>query len=207
MKLLNCQCCGSNELKRQKNGSYKCAFCGSVFILDENEELENEDAVDAKIVALYIKAEEYRQKQVYSEEIETLSKALKYDDSNALTWSKLGRAYRVCNFNGKALDCYRKAIMLDPEYGQGYTNIGSAYIVTKDYHKAVEFFEKGLPLIDCNDIDYPVVLANYGIALALNGCKIKGLQLIVKAKTMGYKDTAAALRMAGLGFFSIFFRH
>lgn len=204
MKKIECESCGSTELKLQNDGSYKCDFCGSRYWLDENDIIQDTDIVDADIITLYFEAEKYRQENKYNLEIQVLTKAIECDRNKALTWVKLGRAYRMCDLIDKAIDCYYKAIDLDPLYAQSYTNIGTAYILKKDYAKSVEYFEKGMPLLNCTDGDYPVILANYAIAIALTGNKIKGARLLNKAERQGYQDGDKARCIAGLSYLSKF---
>lgn len=200
---LTCECCGSNELERQKDGFYKCCFCGSKYSIDKNDIIENKKITETEILNLYFKAEDFRLKEKYNSEIEILIEALTLNENNALTWSKLGRAYRVQGFVDKAIDCYYKAMTIDPDYAQSYTNIGTAYIIKKNYAEAVKFFKKGLALLDTNNIDYATILANYGIAVALNGNKIKGAFLIKKAEILGYTYGDNARRMIGLGILNL----
>lgn len=202
MKRICCTSCGASDLNKRVDNLFVCSFCGSVYQLDENENVQSKEIVEAKILSLFLKAEKYRLEEKYSYEIQTLTEILSLRDNMATTWVKLGRAYRMCNFVDKAIDCYYKAIAIDPYYAQSYTNLGTIFIIKKKYAQAVDLFEQGIPLLSKNDVDYPVVLANYGIATAKNGDKKKGAELLNEAESRGYPNGKEARKMAGLSIFS-----
>lgn len=199
MKLIKCECCGSNQLQKHGANAMICSFCGSIYRMDENERVTSKELADAKIISLYLDAEKFRQANKYGDEIQILTQALELDEERAVSWVKLGRAYRVCNFHDKALECYERARTIDPQNAQAYTNIGAVYLVQQKYKEAAEYYEKGMALISESDVDYPVVLANYAIVVAKNGDKRKAAKLIKQAEKRGYPNGPAARKMAGLG--------
>lgn len=205
MKLVKCECCGSNQLQKHGGNAMVCSFCGSIYQMDENEKITSQELADAKIISLYLDAEKCRQAKRYGDEIQVLIKALELDEERAVSWVKLGRAYRVCNFHDKALECYRRAEIIEPQNAQTYTNMGAVYLVQQRYQEAAEYYEKGLSLISELDVDYPVVLANYAIVVAKNGNKKKAAKLMNEAERKGYANSAAARKMAGLGVLSKIF--
>ena len=205
MKLIMCECCGSNQLQSHGGNSLICNFCGSIYRIDENERILSKEMTDARIMALFVEAEKHRQAKEYGEEIQVLAKALELDENNANVLVKLGRAYRVLNFPGKALEYYERAQSIDPDFPQVYSNTGAVYLVQKDYERAAECYEKALSLISAADVDYPTVLANYAIVLARTGEKRKAAKFMNKAEKLGYQNGAAARKMAGLGTFSRLF--
>lgn len=204
MKLIQCECCGGNQFQKNTSNSMICRFCGSIYRLDENEIIMSKEITDAKVMSLFLDAEKCRKTNNHIDEIQYLIKALELDENRAIVWVKLGRAYRESNLLDKAIDCYEKAIEIDPNYPQSYTNLGAVYLVKKEYEKAIRFYEKGLPLFEKNDIDYPTVLANYGLAIAMTGDKKKAAELINRAEKMGYAYASNARKAAGLSFFSKF---
>lgn len=205
MKLIKCECCGGNQFQKKAGNSMICSFCGSVYRLDENENIMSKEITDAKVMSLFLDAEKCRKARNHIDEIQYLIKALELDENRAITWVKMGRAYRESNLLDKAIECYEKAIEIDPNYPQSYTNIGAVYLVKKEYENAKEFYEKGLPLFESSDIDYPIVLANYGLVVAMTGDKKKAAELINKAEKLGYAYASNARKAAGLSFLSKFF--
>jgi tetratricopeptide (TPR) repeat protein len=199
---MKCECCGGNDLKKQGSNSMICSFCGSVYLLDANENIMSKEVTDAKIISLFLEAEKYRKAEKYGDEIQVLVKAIEMDENKPLSWVKLGRAYRMTNFFDKAIECYNKAISIDPAYPQSYANIGAVYLVKKDYAKAIEFYEKGISLFSTDDNEFPTVLANYGLAVAMSGDKKKAAKLINDAERKGYPNATAARKAAGLSRFS-----
>lgn len=205
MKLLSCECCGGNSLQKHGENAMICSFCGSVYLLDDNEKIVSSEVTDAKILALLIEAKKYYREQKYADEIQTLVKAIELNENKVMLWVKLGRAYRNCNLDEKALECYEKAKQIDASYGQIYANTGAVYLLRKDYIKAMEYYEKALSLMSETEVDYPVVLANYGIAAGGNGDRKKAASLINEAERKGYPNSARAREMAGLSIFSKWF--
>lgn len=205
MKLIKCECCGGNQLKKNSGNSMICSFCGSIYILDENETIMSKEITDAKVMSLFLDAEKCRKTKNHIDEIQYLIKAIELDENQAIAWVKLGRAYRESNLLDKAIDCYEKAIEVDSQYPQSYTNIGAVYFIKKEYESAIEFYEKGLPLFDRRDKDYSVALANYGMAVAKMGDKKKAAECINQAERMGYAYASKARKAAGLSLFSKFF--
>ncbi len=204
MKLIKCECCGGDEMERQGN-SLVCRFCGSTYTLDENEKVVSQSVTDAKVFALYLQAEKFRQAGNILDEIQVLTQAIELDERKATTWVKLGRAFREGNSFDKAIECYNKAIELDPDYAVIYSNIGAIYLIKGNYAKAFAFYEKSLSLFSKDDADYPTTLANYAVVLAKLGDKKKAAQLINEAEKRGYDNAAGARRVSGLSIFSKFF--
>ena len=203
MKLIKCECCGGNQFQKKTGNSMVCAFCGSVYRMDENENIMSKELTDAKILALYVKAEEFRQNNDPIESLQKLTEALGVDEGRPLSWVKLGRAYRECgamndSYMDKAVGCYEKAIELDPYFPTAYTNIATVYLIRKQYADAIRYFEKGLPLFDEKDVEYPTVLANYGVALGLGGDKNEAGRILDKAERLGYEKMDQAREIVGL---------
>ena len=205
MKLIKCECCGGNSLRKYDGNGLMCDFCGSKFRLDENEDIISKEVVDAKLMSLFIDAEKCREAEKYTDALQIYIKALELDEHNAAVWVKLGRAYRECGLHDKALECYNKAISLEPNFPTAYSNIGAILLFRKDYQGALEYYEKGMGLISENDTDYPTVLANYAMALAFTGDKKQAAALLNKAEKKGYQNGAAARKIAGISFWSKFF--
>lgn len=202
MKLIMCECCGSNQLKQYSGNAMICSFCGSIYRMDEDERIMSRELTDAKIMTLLFEAEKHRQAKQYGEEIQVLARALELDENNVGVLVKLGRAYRVCNFPGKALECYERAEQIDPGFPQVYSNIGAVYLTQKEYERAAGYYEKAMSLISDTDVDYPTVLANYAIVLAHTGEKRKASRFLNRAEKLGYQNGPAARKMAGLNVFS-----
>lgn len=205
MKLLKCECCGGNQLQKKSGNTMVCSFCGSLYVLDGNENIMSKEITDAKIMSFFLDAEKCRKTKNHPDEIQYLIKVIELDENRAIAWVKLGRAYREANLLDKAIECYEKAIEVDPNYPQSYTNIGAVYLIKKEYENAIIFYEKGLSLFDSDDMDYPTVLANYGLAVAKMGDKKKAAECINKAEKMGYIYASNARKAAGLSIFSKLF--
>lgn len=204
MKLIKCECCGGNQWQKKAGNIMMCSFCGSVYQLDNNENIISREKTDAKVISLYFDAEKCRQVKNYVEEIQYLTQAIELDENRTITWVKLGRAYRLIGMYDRAIECYNRAIEIDSKFAQSYVNLGAICILREDYKKAIDYYEKGLDLFVVKDNDYLIALGNYGIAVAKNGDKRRGAKLINKAEKMGYTSAEEARKMAGLGFFSKF---
>ncbi|MCH5196547.1 MAG: tetratricopeptide repeat protein [Oscillospiraceae bacterium] len=205
MKLIKCECCGGNSLRKYDGNGLICDFCGSIYRLDENEEIISKEVVDAKLMSLFIDAEKCREAEKYLDALQIYIKALELDEHNAVVRVKLGRAYRECGSHDKALECYNKAISIDPNFPTAYSNIGAILLFRKDYQGALEYYEKSMELISEDDTDYPTVLANYAMTLAFTGDKKQAAVLLDKAEKKGYKNGAAARKIAGISFWSKLF--
>lgn len=198
-------------MQRQGNNSLICSFCGSTYTLDENEKIVSQCVTDAKVFALYLQAEKFRQANNVFDEIQVLTQAIEADERKAVTWVKLGRAYRAGNAFDKAIECYNKAIELDPGYAVSYSNIGAIYLIKGEYASAKSYYEKALSLFSKDDMDspittdYPTTLANYAVAVAKLGDKKKAAKLINEAEKRGYENAANARKISGLSAFSKFF--
>ncbi len=192
-------------MQKQGQNLMVCSFCGSVYLLDKNEKIVSQSVTDAKVFALYLKAEEFRQANNILDEIQILTQALELDEGKAITWVKLGRAYRGGNAFDKAIECYNKAIEIAPDYPQSYANIGAVYLIKMDYAAALPYYEKAVSLISKDDMDYPTTLANYAVAVAKTGDKRKAAKLINEAEKRGYQYGADARKVSGLSAFSKLF--
>lgn len=122
MKRITCEACCSNQLKKYGQNILICDFCGSKYIVNENEEVKSEAVVHSEIVNLLIKASVAYAKGNYEETLNQLGQALKLDDTNAVTLNKIGMCYRKLYQNDLARDFYEKAIAADPNFGAGYGN-------------------------------------------------------------------------------------
>jgi len=199
-----CQCCGGNLKK--KGGKYECEFCGSQFIIDSNNEIENSVVTDAKIINLYVKAAECMVKKNFTDELKALSEALELDDKNANTLIKMGRCYRSLGFTSKAIEMYHTALEIDPLQGAAYTNLGTIYILKNDWSNAARQYEQGLPLIDQNTDDYWTAYANYAICIAKTGDPNRAKKMIKEAERHGYSNGDGCRKLAGLSRVNLFSR-
>lgn len=192
-----CDGCGGRSFTKKGN-QYECEYCGSTYILENDETIVEKTLTDAKIVEYYLEASKYMLENNYSEEFKALSKALDIDSSNALTLVKLGRCYRNLGMQDKAISTYEKALELDPQMGTAYTNLGTIYILNKNYREAATQYEKGLPFISKNEDDYWTAYANYAIAVAQLGDLSRAKSMIEEAETHGYKNGDGCRELAGL---------
>lgn len=53
MLRVQCEACGSHELKRVGN-KYICQYCGSKYFMNENEEEINSELTDIQVVGLHM---------------------------------------------------------------------------------------------------------------------------------------------------------
>lgn len=199
MKLIKCECCGGNKLRKYKSDYMMCEFCGSLYQLDKKTEaVVSKKTVEERIMSIFTDAERCCNSKRYKDAVNILKKAVRIDENNALVWVKLGKAYRECDMQDEALECYNKAISIDPDFPTAYSNIGTIFILRGDYQAALEKFEKALSLMSTKDGDYPTVLANYGVAVGNTGDKKQAAILINKAENQGYPNAVEARKMAGL---------
>jgi tetratricopeptide (TPR) repeat protein len=198
---LQCVTCGSNQLKKIRQGEYVCQHCGNRYLTD-NQDIITE-ATEKELLDAFYKSAEYRNKGDAANELKVL---LDYRDK---AWDnidyvlKLGRAYRHAGMNAKAIECYDRAKELNPKDAIIYINIGAIYLLEKMFDRAVPLFEKGIALIEENPIVYTkddrnVSYAEYGAALAGSGRVEEGEEYIKKAEANGYKDGDKMRALGGL---------
>ncbi len=72
---------------------------------------------------------------------ETLSKAIRYDNSNFEAYYFRGCAkVNALNYQG-AIEDFQKAIELKPDYADAYFNLGRTYYLMNDVDKACEYYK------------------------------------------------------------------
>lgn len=199
MQILKCQACGSSDLVAEQ-GALVCSFCGRKYAREEDEQILSGPEAEAMAFSFIAKADEYRKQGQTSMEIQSLLSALKTDGDMPGIWVRLGRAYRGLGAYGKALACYEKALSQNPSNGVAYANIGAVYLVQGQLQTACEYYEKGLPLISPNDVDYATTLGNYALAVGQLGDKKKAARLLKEAERLGYKSADAVRKKLGISF-------
>lgn len=192
-----CDSCGGRSFTKIGN-QYECEYCGSTYILENDDTIVEKTLTDAKIVEYYLEASKYMLENNYSEEFKALTKALDIEPNNALTLVKLGRCYRNLGMQDKAISSYEKALELNPQMGTAYTNLGTIYILNKNYREAAAQYEKGLPFISQNEDDYWTAYANYAVAVAQLGDLSRAKNMIDEAERHGYKNGDGCRELAGL---------
>jgi len=197
MILLRCEACGGNELKRQSN-LYECAFCGSKYILDTNENIINKNLTEDDIISKLGYANQLHETDNYGAELKILIECYEKDSYNASILTKLGRCYRNLNHIDKAIEYYNMALEINPNEAAAYSNIGTIHILRGDYDKAIPYYEKGLPLFDKADFDYWVAFANYAIVIAKQGDLKRADKMIKEAELHGYKNGETLRQMGGI---------
>ena len=197
MTIVKCEACGSKELTKYGN-TYECAYCGSKYLLDADENIVSKELTEARMIALLERSKQLHEADKYSEELDVLIEALEMDDTNSGVIVKLGRCYRCLNLPDKAMECYKRTIELNPAMGTAYTNMGTISILRENYAEALGYYEKGLPLIDKADYDYWVANANYAICVAKLGDPKRAEELIKASEAHGYPKGQAVRRMAGI---------
>ncbi len=197
MIMIKCEACGGNDLKRY-GSTFMCTYCGSKYLLDENDNIVDKQLAEVQVISLVEKARVLHEEKRYAEELDILIKAVELDENNAGTMVSLGRCYRCMSYPEKALECYRKAIELNPLEGTSWTNTGVIHILRENYKEAAECYEKGLPLIDKAEFDYWQAYANYAIVVAKLGDRKKAEKILREAEAHGYKNGEAVRKMAGL---------
>lgn len=205
MELIKCECCGSSSLHKAESNVLKCDFCGSTYWLGSDQQIVSKELTDAKLLWLWDKAEDCRLAGKYADEVQILAEALELDENSAISWGKIGLAYRHLSWNSKALECYNKAIAIDPNRPRTYSNIGMIYFDKGDMQGAVMYFEKALGMISKEDKYYPTVLANYAHALGKLGDKKRAAAVLKDAERAGYQNGSLVRKDIGLSVWSKFF--
>ncbi len=204
--IATCPTCGAHEFARDSEGVVLCRYCrnrilekdlGGAFLSPEEKQ--------AQVVDLLFKAEKLRSEERHHEELQTLTKAVSMAPDSVPALLKLGRVYRHMGLCSKALECYERARELDPGSGVAYTNTGAVYIVTGEYDRACEWYERGLSIMSRVDPDYPSALANYALALGMNGNKKQAVRYLKKAMKRGDKWGEAVRVVLGISHLELFF--
>lgn len=194
---LSCDACGANQLVRRR-GYYECEFCGSRYLIDEDEQVTGRLITDSQLVQKYFDAAKCMRSGDHTGELRILTEALALDQDNTTTLVKLGRCYRTLGFSDKALEIYQQALEIDPECGLAYTNTGTILLLRQDWHGGAAQYEKGLPLIDKTTNDYWTAYANYAVAVAKLGDPARAEAMVREAEQHGYANGAKVRAMAGL---------
>ena len=192
-----CDSCGGSSFTKKGN-QYECEYCGSTYIVDQDDNIVDKTLADAQIVQCYLEATKYMSEQKYSDELRALTKALDLDANNALTLVKLGRCYRSLGMQDKAISTYQRALEINPQMGTAYTNLGTIHLLNQRYREAAVQYEKGLPLISQSEADYWVAYANYAIAVAKLGNPSRARNMIDEAERHGYANADGCRKLAGL---------
>lgn len=201
LNLIQCAMCGSNRLKKVRQGEYVCEHCGNRYVTDSQNDVK--EATDKELFDLFVRANKYYEKGDKVNELKTL---LEYKDrawDNVDYVIKLGRSYRRAGYNSKAIECYDRAIELNPGDAMIYCNLGAIYFLNKDFAKASSFYEKSIHLIESDPVIYTVddrntAYANYGAALVGCGRPEEGESYIRKAESNGYKKGNVLREFVGL---------
>ena len=197
MRELRCAVCGGNELQRAGN-TYVCAYCGSKFILDENDSIIERDTSEIDFLRLIDRAQTLHEEKKFPDELHILQTLHEKDPVNTDVLIKLGRCYRSLDKTDLAIKFYNRAIELNPNDGTAYTNIGTIHILREEYAEAKPLYEKGLPLIDKATFDYWVAYADYAIVVAKLGDPKKAEKIIEEAESRGYKKGDIVRQLAGI---------
>lgn len=193
MDEFKCPACGKDSFCKEKE-IFVCKFCGSRFGENGSPLLVMPDAFVRHMSA----ADEYEEEHKTVREVYSLMEALEIWPGNVAALVKMGMAYRDSNLLDRALECYDNAIKSDPLYAQAYINSGVILTAKLNFTKACENFEKALELIDEEDSDYSVVLANYAFASAKNGEHEKAVMLLSKADENGYQGCETIRKTVGI---------
>lgn len=197
MTAIKCEACGSGELKRFGN-TYECIYCGSKYMVDDNDTMLSKELTDIEVISLLELAEQYHKNRNYASELRVLNAAFVTDENNAEVCSRLGRCFKFLDRMDKSIEYYQRSIDLRPLDGSGYANLGTAYLLMKNYEQAASVYEKGIPLIKKDTSGYWIATANYAIAVARLGDPIRAEKMIREAEAHGYKNAKGAREMAGI---------
>ena len=194
---VQCEACGSSELKRSGN-MFICEFCGSKYFINDEGREENSILTETKVVTLLEESKKLQESGQYTRELNVLVEAFNLDENNSIIMVHLGRCYRALNNPDKALEFYNKAIEINPYEGTAYTNMGTIYLLRCEYENAKQCYDKGLPLIDKCEFDYWIAQANYAVAIAKLGDPERAEKMISEAETRGYRKGDSIRKMAGI---------
>ena len=204
MELIKCAYCGLNQLRMQADGTYICNSCGSIYQLNDHKKNKNHEPVDrdemtdAKVLSFLNSARNCRETNDPEGELQNLFKVLELDANNTEALLKLGRAYREANMYQEAINCYQKVIALDPDEPGTYTNLSVVYFAMNDYKAELKYAEMALPLYTEKNYDYVVAVANYALALGMNGETEKAALILNECDKMGYANSDTIRTLIGL---------
>jgi Tfp pilus assembly protein PilF len=77
----------------------------------------------------------------YTEALNSLLMAVKYEPESAPIWSNLGLAYEAKQDSEKAKECWLKALKLDSDFSDARTNLGALYLSQGKYDSAEKEFK------------------------------------------------------------------
>lgn len=127
--------------------------------------------------------------------------AMAVDDRNEIAWTRLGRFFREQNQLNKAEDCYNMVLRINPYCAVVYGNIGALYIIKQEYAKAEEYLRKASSLMSETDVDYPIMMSNYAVAVGKQGDKKQANRLLKMAEKQGYKNGKKVRELLGIKLF------
>ena len=193
-----CTSCGSNALKRIRNGEYVCEHCGSRFYTREDQGTISPEEAALMLTALFAEADEYAAKGDAPAELRTLLKGLEITADDCSLMLRLGRANWKQGNLKKAREYYQRAEALDPGDPIVYVNIGTLCMSLEQYKEAKSNYEKGIAIIEADPLsatpgDTAVAYGSYALCLGklgdLTGAK-KNLKL---AKAKGYSEKSISV--------------
>ncbi len=188
---LKCTSCGSSSLRKLPAGEYQCEHCGTMLYTDEQDPRKNHETVDAKVAILLSEAAAFAGKKDYTNELQTLIKAVELAPENNTVLLRLGRAYWQLGSFEKAMEYYRIAEELYPNDPTVYNNIGSTFFKSGHYAEAYEQYGKAIAIINsdpksaCAE-DIAVFYGNYAYSLGKLGDKKNARKYLSIAKEKGY---------------------
>ena len=196
-----CLACDNINLVKIESNKYYCNSCGSTYVVDDDTIIESE-VIDEEIIEAMRKETVLNNQGKYLEGLEILKAYENLNIHNCKYWIKLGRAYSSCGNFDEGKKCYDRALKINDKEPTLYCNMASNLIIDNDFEKAKELYEKAIDLIDsgmdCQYGDYTNILANYGLTLIKTGEKEKGLKLVQRAESRGYKNGNMLRKYAGL---------
>jgi tetratricopeptide (TPR) repeat protein len=105
-------------------------------------------------IAYQVKGTVYQNQGNYPLAIESFSKSIELEPSNAKFWNNRGNAYRFLNKYDEALKDYDKAIELDANFSMFFINRGSVYLKQKSLDASLRDLNEAVRLDKGNESAY-----------------------------------------------------
>ena len=200
---MTCEFCGGRKLKKIRKGEYVCEYCGSRFLYNADDDSDDEQ-VQARLMAVFGKADEYEEKGDLENELQTLVEGLEIAPDDCTLMLKIGRAYRKLGEPKKAYEYYRKAEQLDPTDPVVYNNLGSLYLTQECYAEARPYMEKCMRMIETDPLsasigEIAVIYNNYALSEGMAGDRNLARKYLKLAKEKGCAEEHLSYTCGKLG--------
>ena len=190
-----CTSCGSGSLKRVRKGEYLCEHCGHRYFTDAQD--PGPEETEARLVALFTEADEYRDRGNHQKALEILTKGLDFAPEDAMLLMKLGMEYWALGAAQKARDYYLESEKRNPDNPIIYANLGCLNLTQGQPAEARMYCAKAIAMIEADPFsatpsETGIAYGNYALCLGRLGDLENAEKYLRIAEKKGYSAKSIA---------------